>query len=125
MRSSEAECSVVIREVGISKFLVHPSLCTSSSKAEHRADNSETEEGYLPGVPIQWDGGGIGYRACLQSKRMRVQVPSVPPGSTMDDEFKKQFWKWFDNLPQKAKRSYQNSHADVAEDYFREFFYNR
>lgn len=39
------------------------------------------------------------------------------------DDFKVRFWKWFDQLPEKAKRSYQNSHLDVAEEYFREFFY--
>lgn len=39
------------------------------------------------------------------------------------DDFKVMFWKWFDKLPEKAKRSYQNSHLDVAEEYFREFFY--
>lgn len=41
----------------------------------------------------------------------------------MDDNFKKKFWEWYDNLPNKAKKSYMYSHLDVAEEYFREFFY--
>ncbi len=42
-----------------------------------------------------------------------------------DENFKAKFWEWFDNLPEKAKRSYQRSHLDVAEEYFKEFFYKK
>lgn len=38
-------------------------------------------------------------------------------------EFKRMFWKWFDALPEQAKRSYQYSKIHVAEEYYREFFY--
>ena len=43
----------------------------------------------------------------------------------MDEKFKEEFWKWFDKLPEKAKRSYMYSKFDVAEEYFREFFYKK
>lgn len=42
-----------------------------------------------------------------------------------DETFKAKFWEWFDTLPEKAKRSYQQSHLDVAEEYFIEFFYRK
>lgn len=40
-----------------------------------------------------------------------------------DTEFKEAFWIWFDKLPAKAKHSYHNAHLDVAEAYFRDFFW--
>lgn len=43
----------------------------------------------------------------------------------MYDKFKQEFWKWFDKLPEKAKQSYMYSKIDVAEEYFREFFYKK
>lgn len=42
-----------------------------------------------------------------------------------ESEFKKAFWDWFDKLPLIAKKSYWASHYDVAEVYFREFFYKK
>jgi hypothetical protein len=43
----------------------------------------------------------------------------------MSDKFKEEFWKWFDNLPEKAKRTYMYSNRDIAEVYFKEFFYKK
>jgi hypothetical protein len=40
------------------------------------------------------------------------------------EQFKARFWEWFDNLPPKAKQSYMYAYIDVAEEYFKEFFYN-
>jgi hypothetical protein len=65
---------------------------------EHSTDNRKTEDRNPLGVPY------MAYNM---------------------DEFKKAFWEWFDNLPEKAKRSYQRSHLDVAEEYFKEFFYKK
>ena len=39
------------------------------------------------------------------------------------EQFKARFWEWFDNLPPKAKQSYMYAYIDVAEEYFKEFFY--
>jgi hypothetical protein len=62
-----------------------------------------------------------------QEKANRIHAGSNPVGSAImpDDltEFKRMFWEWFDALPVEAKRSYQHSKIDVAEEYYREFFY--
>lgn len=60
------------------------------------------------------------------AKRNNRGFESHPVLQVMNmDDFKRQFWEWFDSLPVKAKRSYQSSHLDVAEEYFREFFYDK
>lgn len=75
--------------------------CFYSSTVEHPTDNRSMEV------------------------RFFLEAPFSISVLIMDDDFKKAFWEWFDELPEKAKRSYQRSTIDVAEEYFREFFYKK
>ena len=74
------------------------------------------------------DGGGPVTRGTANPRPEKSGFDSHPSLhwlDTMDEKFKEEFWKWFDKLPEKTKRSYIYSHLDVAEEYFREFFYEK
>ena len=42
-----------------------------------------------------------------------------------DDNFKKEFWEWFDSLPKEEKKKFQIYRNDMAELYFYNKIYSK
>lgn len=73
----------------------------------------------------RWQSGQMQRTANPSSRGFESHSALHHQDTNMYDKFKEEFWKWFDNLPEKAKQSYMYSKFDVAEEYFREFFYEK